>query len=109
MREKTSQIGEKYDFRGENFHRLLAFAVPKDATPQHFAEKTFMNSHKTTKFTKVFSLKSFPLYGMRKPGRWEAWGMRLAHLITPILEQQHQNDGHHHHNGYHNERIDQSN
>jgi len=24
--------------------------------------KLFANSHKTTKFTKVFSLKSFPLY-----------------------------------------------
>ena len=24
-----SQIGEKYNFRRENFHRLLAFAVPK--------------------------------------------------------------------------------
>ena len=27
-----------------------------------FAEKTFVNSHKTAKFTKVFFLKSFPLY-----------------------------------------------
>ena len=31
---KLSQIGEKYDFRGENFRRLPAFAAPKDATPQ---------------------------------------------------------------------------
>ena len=31
---KLSLICEKYDFRGENFRRLLAFAVPKDATPQ---------------------------------------------------------------------------
>ena len=36
---------------------------PKDATPPNFAEKTFVNSHKTSKFTKVLSLKSFPLYG----------------------------------------------
>ena len=55
-----SRIGEKYNFHGENFHRLLTFAMPKDATPPNFAEKTFANSHKTMK---VFSLESFPLYG----------------------------------------------
>ena len=38
---KLSRIGEKYDFRGENFHRLLAFAVPKDATPPNFVGKNF--------------------------------------------------------------------
>ena len=60
---KLSWIGEKYDFRGENFHGLLACAAPKDATPPNFTEKTFTNSHKTAKFAKVFSLESFPLYG----------------------------------------------
>ena len=54
---KLLRIGEKYDFCGENFRRLLAFAVPKDATPPNFVEKTFANGHKTTKFTKVFSSK----------------------------------------------------
>ena len=62
---KLSRNGEKYNFRcGENFRGLLTFAVPKDATPQNFVEKTCVNSHKTTKFAKVFSLKSFPLYGV---------------------------------------------
>ena len=46
----------------ENFHRLLGYTVPKDASPPNFMKKTFVNSHKTAKFTKVFSLKSFPLY-----------------------------------------------
>ena len=60
---KLSRNGEKYNFRcGENFRGLLTFAMPKDATPQNFVEKTCVNSHKTTKFAKVFSLKSFPLY-----------------------------------------------
>ena len=36
LREKTSRIGEKYDFRRENFHRLLAFAMPEDTTPPNF-------------------------------------------------------------------------
>ena len=30
---KLSRIGEKYDFRGENFRGLLTFAAPKDTTP----------------------------------------------------------------------------
>ena len=55
---KLSRIGEKYDFCGENFRRLLAFTVSKDAVPPNFAEKTF------TKFAKVFYLESFPLYGI---------------------------------------------
>ena len=58
------RIGEKYNFRGENFRRLLTFAAPKDATPPNFVEKTFTNGHKTAKFAKVFSLESFPLYGI---------------------------------------------
>ena len=61
---KLSQTGEKDNFHGENFHRVLACAVPKDTTPPNFAEKTFVNSHKTAKFSKVFFLKSFPLYGI---------------------------------------------
>ena len=61
---KLSRISEKYDFRGENFCGLLVSAAPKDATPPNFAEKTFANRHKTTKFAKVFSLESFPLYSM---------------------------------------------
>ena len=36
---------------------------PKNATPPNFVKKTFMDTHKTTKFTKNFSLESFPLYG----------------------------------------------
>ena len=47
----------------KKFCGLLAFAAPKDTMPQNFAEKTFTNSHTTTKFAKVFSLESFPLYG----------------------------------------------
>ena len=47
-----------------NFRRLLVFAVPKGTTPPNFAEKIFVNSHKTVKVTKVFSLQSFPPYGL---------------------------------------------
>ena len=76
---KLSRIGKKYDFRRENFRGLLAFTMPKDTTPLNFTEKTFMNSHKIAKFAKVFSLKSFPLYGMynisgaRTKGSYGRW------------------------------------
>ena len=36
---KLPWIGEKYDFRGENFRRLLAFAAPKNAMPQILQRK----------------------------------------------------------------------
>ena len=61
---KISRIDEKYNFREENFRRLLAFAVPKDAMPPNFGEKTFANSHKTVKFLEVFSFESFLPYGI---------------------------------------------
>jgi len=54
------RIGEKYNFHRENFHRLLAFAAPKNATPSTFAEKNFVNSHKPAKFTKV---SRYTVYG----------------------------------------------
>ena len=56
---KLSRIGEKYDFHGENFHRLLAFTVPKDATPPNFTEKTFANIHKT-EIRESFLPRKFP-------------------------------------------------
>ena len=37
--------------------------LPYNTTPPNLAEKTFVNSHKTLKFGKVFSLESFPRYG----------------------------------------------
>ena len=58
-REKTFA---KYDFYGENFRGILTFAMPKDITPPNFIKRNFVNSHKTAKFAKVFSLESFPLY-----------------------------------------------
>ena len=39
LREKTFANWWKYDFRGKNFHRLLTFAAPKDATPQNLWRK----------------------------------------------------------------------
>ena len=38
---KLSQIGEKDDFRGENFRELVPFAAPTDAMAPNFAEKSF--------------------------------------------------------------------
>ena len=55
---------KKYNFRRENFYRLLTFATPKDVMPPNFSETTFVDNYKTTKFAKIFSLESFPLYGV---------------------------------------------
>ena len=41
----------------------LLVSLLKDAMPPNFAEKTFANSYKTSKFMKLFSLESFPYYG----------------------------------------------
>ena len=60
--EKTFANWWKYDFGGENFCGLLAGDL-RDAMSPNFAEKTFTNSHKTLKFSKVFSLKSLLLCG----------------------------------------------
>ena len=73
-------IIERETFEGENFHELmenkiftertftdcslvLPIVPPEDITPPNFAQKTFVNSHKTSKFMKVFAFESFPLYG----------------------------------------------
>ena len=44
------------NFRGRKLSRIGENTI--------FVEKTFVNSHKTAIFTKVFSLESFPLYGI---------------------------------------------
>ena len=66
------------NFQGRNFREFVENKIvmektfvdcsllspPKDTTPPNFAEKTFANSYKTSKFAKVFSLESFPLYSV---------------------------------------------
>ena len=64
---KLSWIGEKYDFCRENFRGLLACAVPKDRVyhaPKFCRENLRKKPTKTIIFVKVFSLESFPLYGI---------------------------------------------
>jgi len=59
---KLSQISGKKKVMKKTFAECL-LVLPKDTTSPNFAEKTFAKSHKISKFTKVFSLESFPLYG----------------------------------------------
>ena len=49
---KLPRIGEKYNFHREKPSRI---AIPKDATPSNFMEKTFVNSYKTAKNSQKFS------------------------------------------------------
>ena len=54
---KLSRIGKKYDFCGENFHRLLACAVLKDPTPPNFTEKISWIATKPQNLRKFFPSK----------------------------------------------------
>ena len=55
------ELVESKIFMETNFREILTGAA-KRCHPPNFMEKTFVNSHKTLKFAKVFSLESFPLY-----------------------------------------------
>ena len=56
-REKTFANWRKYDFRGENFHGLVAFAAPKYATPQISQRKLLRIATKPQNSQKFFPQK----------------------------------------------------
>ena len=59
-REKTLQIGEKYDFCGENFRILLTFTVPKDTTLPKFHWKNFLRTATKPQTLRKFLPQNFP-------------------------------------------------
>ena len=64
-RDKTFVNWRKIRFSHRKLSRIAHWYMvspPKDTTPPNYAEKTFANSYKTSKFAKVFSLEIFPLY-----------------------------------------------
>ena len=56
----------------EKTSRIARFCHAKRHHASNCAEKTFVYSHKTAKFAKVFSLKSFPLYAISE-SQWTLW------------------------------------
>ena len=67
------KLAENKIFAEKTFTDCL-LVPPKDTMPPNVTEKTFVNSHKNSKFAKVFSLKSFPLYGILFNLNWVcAW------------------------------------
>ena len=50
----------------------------------NFAKKTFTNNHKTTKFAKVFSLESFPLYGIVRDRRLLTANSNTHYIYRPL-------------------------
>ena len=62
-RKKTFAKWWKIQFSRRKLSRIARFYHAKGRHAPNFEEKTFVYSHKTTKFAKVFSLESFPLYG----------------------------------------------
>ena len=61
MGENFCELVKKKKIYRENFRRLLTDATKRHHAP-NFTEKTFLNSHKAAKSTKVFFLESFLLY-----------------------------------------------
>ena len=60
---KLSRFGRNKIFTEKTFVDCSLVSLPK--VPPNFAKKkTFANTYKTSKFAKVFSLESFPLYGL---------------------------------------------
>ena len=53
------------NFAEKTFTDCLKPIIGGCDTPQNFVEKTFADGPQTSKSAKVFSLESFPLYGMR--------------------------------------------
>ena len=62
--ENICKLVKNTFFTEKTFCGLLTCSVPNNSMPPDFVEKTLANSHKTTKFAKVFSLESFPLYSI---------------------------------------------
>ena len=64
FRKLVKKKKKKETFEGENFHRVLAGATncaTTKPTPPNLTNKTFVDSHKTSIFAKVFFLKYFLL------------------------------------------------
>ena len=59
MREKTFANCQTIGFFVEKTLVGCLLVPTNDATPPNFAEKTFANNHKNSKFAKVFSLKNW--------------------------------------------------
>ena len=60
---KLLQIGENPIIAEKTFMDCSLLLCQRTPRP-NFVEKTFTYGHKSSKFVKVFSLKSFPLYGI---------------------------------------------
>ena len=80
-REKTSANWRKIRF---SWRKLSQIAHCWYQKMPNFAYKTFTNSHKSSKFTKVFSLKSFLLHGMHSD-LTQAQPMCTSQLVSNVV------------------------
>ena len=64
------------EFRRENFRGLLACTAYSRPSLQSIVEKTFADKLKTARFSKVFSLESFPLYSIH-------WNLYIKDIVGP--------------------------
>ena len=61
---KLSRIGAKYDFRRENFRRLLAWAANRTPCPQSSLRKLSRRATKSRNLKKISLSKVFPVYNI---------------------------------------------
>ena len=62
-----------------------SLVLTKDTMALNFAEETFANSHKTSKFMKVLPLESFPLHGSTGGEVWEE-GHSTHELVGKVTQ-----------------------
>ena len=90
-REKTLVNWWKSEICGEDFRGLFGVTSNVWVWPSIFTEKTFMDRPKTLKFAKVFSLESFPLYGIcymsNQNTRWPSKLLLISHCSHPCMFQ----------------------
>ena len=86
-RRKLSRMGEKKQQQifTEKTFADSSLVLTKDTMALNFAEETFANSHKTSKFMKILPLKSFPLHGSTGGEVWEE-GHSTHELVGKVTQ-----------------------
>ena len=85
---KLSRIGKKYDFRRQNFRRLLTLLPQRTPHPQILQRKLLRIATKLRNSWKVFSLESFPVYGIIAIPPWihiQVYTHMLIYICTYTL------------------------
>jgi len=84
LREKTFMNWWKIRYSRRKLSWIARLCHSKERHIPNFVEKTFTNGHKTRKFVKVFSLESFPLYGIVRDTRSLTASSNTRYIYRPL-------------------------